>query len=139
MDMAREKGAKKVIELAVSGAFHSPLMENAGEGLKKGLNEVKIRDAAIPVYANVTAKPVTSAAEIKELLYRQLTSPVRWSESMKNMIKDGADRFLEVGPGRVLAGLLRRIDAGGAACNSVGDVRGLQRLSTSDYATQALT
>ena len=109
MEIARQKGAKLVKELVVSGAFHSPLMEGAKEGLRKGLDHTTIRDAAIPVYANVTAEPVTRASEIRDLLYRQLTSPVRWEETIVNMTRDGADEFLEVGPGKVLQGLVKRI------------------------------
>jgi len=76
--------------LVVSGAFHSPLMEGAREGLKKALDLATIRDAEIPVYANVTAEPVTHAAEIRDLLYRQLTHPVRWEQSVRAMARDGA-------------------------------------------------
>lgn len=130
MNIAQKMGAKRAIELVVSGAFHSPLMESAREGLKKELDVVEIRDATIPVYANVTAKPVTHSAEIKKLLYQQLTSPVRWSESMQNMIRDGANRFVEVGPGTILAGLLKRIDRH-VECNSVGDLKSLEEVTAS--------
>jgi [acyl-carrier-protein] S-malonyltransferase len=106
--LARASGAKMAKELVVSGAFHSPLMEGAREGLKQGLARAEIRDASIPVYANVTGEPVIRAAEIRELLYQQLTSPVRWEQSMKNMARDGADMFCELGPGKVLQGLVKR-------------------------------
>jgi [acyl-carrier-protein] S-malonyltransferase len=109
MELAKTRGAKLVKELPVSGAFHSPLMESARNGLKRALDETKIRDARIPVYANVTAKPVLHASEIRELLVRQLTSPVRWEESIVNMEADGAATFVEVGPGKVLQGLVKRI------------------------------
>jgi [acyl-carrier-protein] S-malonyltransferase len=111
MVLARQHGAKLVKELVVSGAFHSPLMESAQNGLKRGLDSAGIRDAAIPVYANVTAEPVTSAAEIRDLLYRQLTSPVRWEQTVKNMVRDGATDFMEIGPGKVLQGLVKRTSA----------------------------
>ena len=110
MDLAKERGAKRVIPLVVSGAFHSPLMKQAQLGLKEELEKVHFKQAKIPVFTNVTAQPVTAPAEIKELLYKQLTSPVRWAESIQNMIADGADKFYEVGPGNVLTGLLKRID-----------------------------
>ncbi len=111
MALAKERGAKMAKELVVSGAFHSPLMRSAEEGLKKALEEVKIQDALIPVYSNVTAEPVQDAGEIRQLLLKQLTSPVRWEESMAHMKRDGARRFIEVGPGKVLQGLAKRIDS----------------------------
>lgn len=111
-----------VKELPVSGAFHSPLMEVAKTGLKAALEKTSIRDAGIPVYANVTAKPVQKAEEIRDLLYQQLTSPVRWEETVSNMSADGATTFVEIGPGKVLQGLVRRIR---------GDVetRGIEKLA----------
>ncbi len=109
MDLAKTRGAKLVKELPVSGAFHSPLMESARNGLKSALDETKIHNARIPVYANVTAKPAQEASEIRELLVRQLTSPVRWEESIANMAADGATTFVELGPGKVLQGLVKRI------------------------------
>jgi len=108
--LAKEKGAKKVIPLVVGGAFHSPLMSSAQDELKLALDKVEIAQAKIPVYANVTAKPVTDAVEIRDLLCKQLTFPVRWVETIQNMITDGATDFYEVGPGNVLSGLLKRID-----------------------------
>ena len=110
MEIAKEKGAKLVKELVVSGAFHSPLMENARDKLKESLNSTPFYDAKIPVYTNVDAKPVTDKEEIKESLNRQLTSPVKWQNIIENMINDGADEFYEIGPGKVLQGLVKRID-----------------------------
>ena len=110
IEIAKEKGAKRAIPLVVGGAFHSPLMEYASEGLQKALAEVEIRPASMPVYSNVHAKPVTQPDEIKQLLAEQLTSPVRWGEIVECMIQDGATEFHEVGPGSVLTGLLRRIN-----------------------------
>jgi len=118
MELAKERGAKLVKELVVSGAFHSPLMQSAREGLKQALATTQIHDARLPVYANVTGKPVQSANEIRTLLEEQLTSAVRWEESVRNMIADGARTFIEIGPGKVLQGLVKRIDG------SV-DVRGI--------------
>jgi [acyl-carrier-protein] S-malonyltransferase len=112
MELARTKGAKMVKELVVSGAFHSPLMESAREGLKKALDTTTFNDARIPVYANVTAEPVTRAATIRDLLYQQLTMPVRWEQSVRSMARDGATDFIEVGPGKVLQGLIKRTEAG---------------------------
>ena len=110
MNISKKEGAKLVKELVVSGAFHSPLMENAQKHLKKTLDSTNIYDAKIPVYANVTGKPVTDSYEIKNLLFDQLNAPVRWEETIFNMISDGADEFFEVGPGKVLQGLVKRIN-----------------------------
>ena len=111
MELAKAKGAKLVKELVVSGAFHSPLMQSAKDALKSALDAAEIRDAKVPVYANVTAKPVQKAAEIRQLLFEQVTSPVRWEESVQNMSAAGATQFVEVGPGKVLQGLVKRIVA----------------------------
>jgi [acyl-carrier-protein] S-malonyltransferase len=112
MEIAKTRGAKLVKELVVSGAFHSPLMETARDGLKEGLDRTAIRNAVLPVYANVTAEPVTEAAEIRDLLYRQLTNPVRWEQTVRAMVRDGAGTFTEVGPGKVLQGLIKRTEPG---------------------------
>lgn len=112
MEIAKQRGAKLAKELVVSGAFHSPLMDSARNGLKKELDGIRLHDAKIPVYANVTAEPVTNAAAIRDLLYQQLTSPVRWEETVRNMVRDGATSFVEIGPGKVLQGLVKRIDGG---------------------------
>jgi len=112
MELCKERGAKLVKELVVSGAFHSPLMESAQKLLLEGLNNTDIYDTRFPVYANVSAQPVIKKDEIKKLLFEQLTSPVRWEESIRNMIKDGVDEFYEVGPGKVLQGLVKRINPG---------------------------
>lgn len=108
--LAAAKGAKKVIPLQVGGAFHSPLMAGARDGLRAALDRARFKDARFPVYVNVTAKPETRAGHLKQFLDEQLTSPVRWVETMENMIADGAGQFYEVGPGNVLAGLLKRVN-----------------------------
>ncbi|MEP0862779.1 MAG: ACP S-malonyltransferase [Ignavibacterium sp.] len=110
MELCKANGAKLVKELVVSGAFHSPLMEPAKERLQKALDETNFYNARFPVYANVTAKPVSEKEEIKKLLFDQLTSPVRWEETIKNMIDDGIEEFYEIGPGKVLQGLVKRIN-----------------------------
>ena len=125
MILAKESGAKLVKELVVSGAFHSPLMASAKEKLQTKLDETKIINASVPVYANVTAKVVTSSDEIKKLLYDQLSSPVRWEESIMNMIEDGATEFVEIGPGSVLQGLVKRI-------NKEVKVSGIEKLEDLD-------
>jgi len=110
MELAKIHGAKIVKELPVSGAFHSLLMESARAGLKGALDKTKIHDIEVPVYANVTARPMRFADEIRNQLIRQLVSPVRWEESVISMINDGATTFVEIGPGKVLQGLVKRIN-----------------------------
>jgi len=105
----KEAGAKRALPLAVSGAFHSPLMEPARLELADAIDKTPFRIPACPVYQNVTALPATDPAVIKENLLRQLTSPVRWTQTVQNMVADGADYFLEIGPGTVLQGLVGRI------------------------------
>jgi [acyl-carrier-protein] S-malonyltransferase len=110
MALAKGRGAKKVVELKVGGAFHSPLMSSARAGLREALDKAHFKNARFPVYVNVTAKPETDGSKLKKYLDEQLTSPVRWAETIENMIAGGAKRFLEIGPGSVLAGLLKRIN-----------------------------
>ena len=117
MELAKAKGAKLVKELVVSGAFHSPLMQSARDGLREALARTSLHDAKIPVYANVTAKPVRAAGEIRTLLEQQLTSAVRWEESVRRMTADGATEYVEIGPGKVLQGLVKRIDPAAAVRN----------------------
>lgn len=126
-EIAPEAGAKKVVMLNVSGAFHSPLMQPAAEGLREHLRGIEFRDPEIPVVSNVTAEPVTSGAEARDLLVRQLTAPVRWSASVRTMLEGGVDRFLELGPGKVLSGLNRR-NAKGVPSTSVGEPEEIQQL-----------
>jgi len=109
LELARQAGARKVIPLKVSGAFHSPLMEGAVPGLRDQLEAVVLQAPAFPVVSNVTAEPVRDAESARQLLLRQLTSPVRWTDSMRMLVGAGVDRFLEPGPGTVLAGLLKRV------------------------------
>jgi len=123
----KEAGAKKVVELVVSGAFHSPLMESAQTGLSEALEKAEIKDASIPVYTNVTALPVTKKEEIKDLLYKQLTHPVRWMEIYSNMAKNGFEDFIELGPGKVLTGLGRRINRE-VNCKSISTIDDINSL-----------
>ena len=110
MAKAPELGAKMAKELNVSGAFHSPLMEPAKKRLSAALDNIEINTASMPVYANVTAEPVIEADEIRSNLKNQLDCPVKWHETIDNMKTAGATEMVEVGPGRVLQGLTRRID-----------------------------
>jgi [acyl-carrier-protein] S-malonyltransferase len=108
IEQASDEGARRVIPLDVSGAFHSPLMSYARDGLAEALEDVTIREPRCPVYANVTAQPTTDPDEIRARLLEQLLAPVRWAQSVAEMQADGADRYVEVGAGRVLSGLARR-------------------------------
>ncbi|GGK42563.1 MULTISPECIES: ACP S-malonyltransferase [Flavobacteriaceae] len=105
-----EKGAKRALKLPVGGAFHSPLMAPAREELAEAINNTVFSEPMCPVYQNVVAKAVTNADEIKENLIAQLTAPVRWTQCVQAMIADGGTEFVEVGPGKVLQGLMRKID-----------------------------
>lgn len=106
----KEKGARRALVLPVGGAFHSPLMEPAREELAAAIENTKFNKPNCPIYQNVTAKAVTNETDIKANLILQLTSPVRWSQSVQQMIADGATHFTEVGPGKVLQGLVRKIN-----------------------------
>ena len=106
----KEAGAKRVVSLNVSGPFHSPMLRSAGEKLGKELSAVQLGELKIPYVTNVTAEYVTDSSEIRELLTRQVYSPVRWEQSIRKMIAQGVDTFVEIGPGRTLTGFLRKID-----------------------------
>ncbi|HHL51868.1 MAG TPA: [acyl-carrier-protein] S-malonyltransferase [Flammeovirgaceae bacterium] len=103
-------GARRALPLQVGGAFHSPLMEPARAELAEAIAATEFGTPVCPIYQNVTARPSTDTAEIKENLIKQLTAPVRWTQSVQNMIADGASRFVESGPGKVLQGLVRKIN-----------------------------
>ncbi len=104
----KEAGARMVKELVVSGAFHSPLMEPAKKELEKAILNTEFKDATVPVYVNYTGKPVTNAKELQSSLIEQLTSPVLWTQTLNNMKSDGFDKYIEVGAGSVLQGLVKR-------------------------------
>ncbi|WP_060209052.1 ACP S-malonyltransferase [Sporosarcina koreensis] len=106
----KEAGAKRAIPLDVSGPFHSSLMKPAAERLRKALDEVEMKDASIPVVANVNAETVSDREDIKQLLVEQLYSPVRWEDSVRELINLGVTHFIECGPGKVLSGLVKKID-----------------------------
>ena len=110
LPVATDAGAMKCIPLAVAGAFHTPIMQSAVERLAAALEGVEIRESRIPVYSNVDARPHQSPEEFRQLLENQVCSPVLWHESMQNMLADGFDKFFEVGEGRVLRGLMKRIN-----------------------------
>lgn len=108
MPVFKERGAKLVKELQVSGAFHSPLLAEAESGLAQKIRSTPFNDASVPVYVNVTGSAVTSADELKDAAIRQLTSPVLWTATMQSMWNDGIISFREIGPGKVLQGLIKR-------------------------------
>lgn len=107
----KEAGAKRALLLPVNGAFHSPLMQPAQERLAAAIEQTKFRKATIPVYQNITTTAVSDPDEIKKNLIAQLTGPVKWTQSVQHMIKDGATNFVEVGPGKTLQGLIKKIDS----------------------------
>lgn len=109
-ELLTEKGARRALKLPVGGAFHSPLMEPAREELAEAIKNTTFSEPICPVYQNVVAKAVTNPEDIKHNLMKQLTSPVRWTQSIQQMITDGGTEFIEVGPGKVLQGLMRKID-----------------------------
>jgi [acyl-carrier-protein] S-malonyltransferase len=110
IELLKAKGAKMAVKLAVGGAFHSPLMEPAKIELEEAIRNTHFHNPLCPVYQNINARPSIDPDEIKANLVGQLTSPVRWTQTIKNMISDGATSFTEVGPGRVLQGLIKKIN-----------------------------
>ena len=107
--LAKEKGAQRVVPLPVSGAFHSRLMKPAADGMAQAVSSLQFQDAVIPIVANTTAEPMTSGNSLKAELLNQLCHSVLWQKSVERMIKEGALEFVEVGPGQVLTGLIKRI------------------------------
>lgn len=117
-ELLKAAGAKRALLLQVGGAFHSPLMEPAREELAAAINDAQFQSPLCPVYQNVNAKPATEISVIKENLIAQLTAPVRWTQSVEQMVADGAGLFIECGPGKVLQGLVKKI-AGGVELKSI--------------------
>jgi [acyl-carrier-protein] S-malonyltransferase len=109
-EKAKEAGAKRALPLPVGGAFHSPLMEPAREKLEKAIQNTPFSKGICPIYQNVTAKAVSDIDEVKNNLIAQLTAPVRWTQTMQQMIADGCEEVIEVGPGKVLQGLFKKVD-----------------------------
>lgn len=126
-ELAKEQGAKRVLPLQVSGPFHSELMKPAAKKFVEVLDEITVNDAKLPVIANVTASPMTDAQEIKEKLIEQLYSPVLWEDSVDKMLELGVDTFIEVGPGKVLSGLIKKINRN-VKTFSVNDLESCQQV-----------
>jgi [acyl-carrier-protein] S-malonyltransferase len=123
--LARERGAKRVLPLKVSAAFHSPLMLHAAEGMARAIETAAVRHLRIPLIANVTAEPIETAEDVRREAVAQVVAPVRWIASVQRMARDGITTFLEIGPGKVLSGLVRRIAPQSRQLNvaSADDVR----------------
>ncbi|MBE0415269.1 MAG: ACP S-malonyltransferase [Dehalococcoidia bacterium] len=128
MDLARAMGARHIMPLKVSGAFHSPLMQPAAEGMAQALSQLSFRDPNVPIVVNSTAHPVTTANEIKDELVRQLSSCVQWQKSVEYMVDAGVSTFIEIGPGQVLSGLIKRIDKEAQTLN-VGDASSIRAMA----------
>ena len=127
IERVKQEG-KKAILLPVSAPFHSPLMKPAGERLEKALDEISVSDLKIPVVTNVEAEVNTSRDRVKELLVAQVSSPVRWEESMRKMIEKGIEQVMEIGPGKVLSGLMKRIDSR-VETKNLEDLQALKKIS----------
>ncbi|MBF0144833.1 MAG: ACP S-malonyltransferase [Magnetococcales bacterium] len=129
LELAKARGARRCVALVVAAPFHCPLMEPAARVMERALAETEIHDLRVPLIANVTGKEVQRAAEIRELLVEQVTAPVRWMDSMERLLELGVDTFIELGTGRVLSGMLKRIasDARIYGVNVPGDIDSIQK------------
>ena len=110
MELAKDRGANRTIPLQVSGAFHSPLMQPAVEGMAEFIASVSFQEPTVPIIGNTTAEPLTSAESVKSELINQLSNPVQWQRSIEYMVSKGVSTFIEIGPGKVLTGLIKRIN-----------------------------
>lgn len=126
-DQLEEAGAKRVIKLNVSGPFHTPMLSSAAEKLANELDNVAIKDIQIPIITNVTADYVTDKEEIKDLLRLQIMSPVKWEDTIKKMIEDGIETFIEIGPGKALSGFVKKVDRKKTIVN-VEDIKSLEKM-----------
>jgi [acyl-carrier-protein] S-malonyltransferase len=126
MELAKARGAKRVIPLAVSGAFHSPVMRPAASGLAEAIAKTTVRDTTIPVIGNITAAPLTSADDIREELAQQIASPVQWIRTITYLAGAGVTTFVEIGPGQALTGMVKRI-AKGATTINIGSAADLEK------------
>jgi [acyl-carrier-protein] S-malonyltransferase len=127
VELAKSRGAKRALPLPVSAPFHCSLMISAGEQLQSVLEEIPVSTLKTPVVTNVEATPNQEASRVRKLLVEQVSAPVRWEESVRTMAEAGVERYVEIGPGKVLCGLIKRIVKGAAALN-VEDAAGLKTL-----------
>lgn len=128
-EIAKTGGARRAMILEVGGAFHSPLMEPAKSGMQQFLKDADIKSSAVPVIANVTAKPVESSEEIKQLLVAQITSPVKWSQTMSYLVSNDCTNVIEIGPGKVLAGMAKR-DMSADKITNLDTIKDIESLAT---------
>jgi [acyl-carrier-protein] S-malonyltransferase len=126
-ELAQAKGASRIVPLQVSGAFHSPLMQTAREGLSEIIATLDFQDPSVPIIANVTAKPLTTGEQVKTELIEQLCNGVQWQRSIEYMINEGVSTFIEIGPGRVLSGLVKRINRD-VNTQNIGDAEAIKSL-----------
>jgi [acyl-carrier-protein] S-malonyltransferase len=129
MDLAKARGAYRVIRLQVSGAFHTPLMQPAVDGMAEIIATLSFAEPAVSIIGNTTAQPLTTAESVKEELLRQLCNCVQWQRSVEYMVSDGVPTFIELGPGKVLAGLIKRIDKDVKIVN-IGDADAIRSIMT---------
>ncbi|MDD4984425.1 MAG: ACP S-malonyltransferase, partial [Dehalococcoidales bacterium] len=127
-ELAKARGARRAIPLPVSGAFHTPLMQQAAQGMSEIIAKISFHEPSIPIVANTTAKPMTTAEQIKEELLRQLCNSVQWQRSIEYMMADGISTFIEIGPGEVLSGLIKRINSNAETIN-IGDAQTINSLA----------
>ncbi len=127
VELAQAKGARRAVPLAVSGAFHTPLMQPAVDGLSEMIDSLDFQDPAVPIIANTTAQPLTTAEQVKAELIRQLCNGVQWQRSIEYMVDNGVSTFIEIGPGNVLSGLIKRINKDAITLN-IGDVETIKNL-----------
>jgi len=128
VELVKERGAHRAIPLQVSGAFHTPLMQPAVDGMAEIMAALKFNNPTVPIVGNTTAKPLTTAGAVKEELLNQLCNCVQWQRSVEYMLNDGVSNFIEIGPGRVLAGLIKRIDRSVKITN-IGDAEAVKNLA----------
>ena len=128
MELAKAKGAYRAIPLQVSGAFHTSLMQPAVDGMAEVIAKLSFKDPAVPIIGNTTAQPLTTAEAIKQELLEQLCNCIQWQRSVEYMVNDGVSTFIELGPGKVLAGLIKRIDKGVNIVN-IGDVEAVENIA----------
>ena len=126
-DLAKARGAYRTMPLAVSGAFHTPLMQSAVDGMAEIIATLSFHQSVVPIIANTTARPVTTVEEVKTELLRQLCNGIQWQRSVEYMITDGVTTFIEIGPGKVLAGLIKRIN-GSVETLNIGDVEAVKNV-----------
>jgi [acyl-carrier-protein] S-malonyltransferase len=131
MDLAKARGARRVIPLEVSGAFHTPLMQPAVDGMSEIIATLSFHEPTVPIIANTTAQPLTTAESIREELLRQLCNGIQWQQSISYMAGEGVSSFIEIGPGKVLTGLIKRINESVRTLN-IGDAETIKNMARNE-------